>query len=746
MTNRSIPRRRNPTAVILNAGLAVGVGLTALESLPVAAQQELVLEEITVTATRREQSLQDVGISVTALDGEQLANTLVNSTVDIAAQVPGLTFNTFSPSITAFNIRGVSQNDFGDQLEPPVAVYIDDSYVTTMGGVGVAAFDLDRAEVLRGPQGTQFGRNATGGLIHYISRRPTEELDGTVSIIAGSEGLLRTEAALGGPISDNAQFRLAGAYNERDGYIDNDIGPDLWAQDNYAIRGQLAFQPSDTIDLLLLGRFAENDEVGIGYTNFAAVPDSDGQGVLVGPNENPYGTCNACDLNGYRANPDPYKVSNNDVGRFEREITQLQGRIEWQIGDITLLSITDFQEMDKSAGEDTDGSPARLLVQQYRQELEQWSQELRLSGNTDKLRWTTGIYYLDWESDQGTTLRSEAAALGVSPEFPFITGYDSTYSTESWSVFLETEIDLTDSLSLILGGRYAEDEKTADYEGTDNFGSLLVFNPSVDPGAKQEWDDFAARVALNYQISEDTLLYASYNRGIKGPNFSAPSFFPFDPSEIPHDAEVLNAYEVGFKSTLADSRVRLNGGLFYYDYEDYQAYLFENVSNKIVNRDAEAWGGEVELTALIAEGFYVSAGLSFQDSEVENVPYPSGVGSFTSQLPQAPDYSFNFLARYERPLGDNFVGSLQLDYSYIDDFSFTVLAPPVDQEQAYGVANARVSFGDAAGKYELALFANNFTDEEYKIAAFDVSSIGYVDWVYAQRRWYGVQLRYNFVR
>ena len=703
------------------------------------------LEEVVVTATRRAENLQNVGISISALDSKQLSSANIGQTTDIVAQVPGLQFNQFSPSITVFNLRGVSQNDFGDQLEPPVAVYIDDAYVATMGGAGVPAFDLDRVEVLRGPQGTQFGRNATGGLIHYVSKRPTKSFEGFLDTTAGSEGLFRTEGAVGGPISDRVQFRAAGSINRSHGYVKNDIGPDIGGQHNYSLRGQLAFQPTDNLDILFLQRYSKNDEVGIGYTSAAATTDVNGLGRLIGPNENPLGTCNGCDLNGYRPNSDPFKVSNNDVGRFNRAVSQTQLRVEWKVGGMDLSSITDFQRMAKDANEDTDGAPITFLKQTYTQRLRQFSEELKLSGNSDRLKWLAGLYYLRWRSGhQGAVLTSEAASLGVSPDAPYITGYGADYETKSWSIFAQGDYHFTDKLTAVVGARYVEDKKTDDYVGFDNFGSSLIFNPSVTPLATLNWRNYSARIGLNYQATEDTLFYVSYNRGIKGPNFSAPSFFPFPPEDIPHHGETLHAFEAGMKTTFAENRARLNVGAFYYDYRDYQAFLFVDVVNRIINRDARAYGLEAEFTVLPAEGLTLSGGLSLMDSKVKDVPYPSGIGTENPKLPQAPGASAHLMARYEHPIAGRLKGAFQVDATYTGNTYFSVLSAPVDYEAAHTVANARISLSDSDDRWEVAVFVKNLSNEVYRVYSADVSAFGYRDSVYAQKRWYGAQVRFNF--
>ncbi|MEN9923884.1 MAG: hypothetical protein RL268_10 [Pseudomonadota bacterium] len=698
--------------------------------------------EITVTATRRSESSQKVGISITAIGEDSLARTGVTQTSDIVKLVPSLKFNQFSPSITAFNLRGVSQNDFGDQLEPPVAVYIDDAYVSTMGGVGVPAFDMQRVEVLRGPQGTQFGRNATGGLIHYVSNRPTKELDGYLSVMGGELGNFHTEGAISGPLAENVQARFSGAYNSRDGHMKNDAGANVGAQNNYGFRAQLAAQPTEYLDILLIGRYSRNDEAGIGYTSHAAFPDADGLGVLLPDNVDFWGTCAGCDLTGFKADANPLRISNNDVGRFDRKIWGAQGRFELKLGNVKIASITDAQWMSKSAGEDTDGGPARFLQQNYNQKLKQISEEFKISGESGHFNWLAGLYYLNWSSNQGAHITSEA--VFATPADPFLSGYDARYKTESWSVFAQGEYELSTGLKVIVGARYAEDKKTADYVGGDNFGNSLIINKSVSPNfAELNFKDYALKVGMNYQVSDQALIYASFSRGIKGPNFAAPSFFPFLAADFTHGGETLLAYEAGVKTNLFDRRLQLNIGGFLYDYQDYQAFFFENVSNLIRNRDAKAKGVEVEISARPVKGLTINAGLSFLDTKVKNVPLPSG-RIVDRELPQAPGFSGNASIRYEVPLSSGVSGAVQFDMSHTGASSFTVVAAPVDQEKAYSVGNLSVSLLDANDRWEVTAFVKNLWDERYRVYSADVSAFGYIDSVYAEPRWAGVSVRYKF--
>ncbi|MDE0155995.1 MAG: TonB-dependent receptor plug domain-containing protein [Gammaproteobacteria bacterium] len=318
-----------------------------------------VLDEIVVTAQKREQSLQDVGISVTAFSGDQIRELGYTNTIDIAQQTPALNIIQFHPTLTTLVIRGISQNDFADHLEAPIATYVDETYVSAMGAAHVQMFDLERVEVLRGPQGTLFGRNATGGLIHYISRRPTEEFEGYGEFTYGSYNQTKWEGALGGPITQNLLGRFSFAGNFHDGVAENRIGPDLRESEAYALRGQLEFRATDNFTLNLKAHFSEDDSLGNAYTSTPIRGNEDGLGVRLGPDENAYGTCPGCDPNGFRdPDDDPFTGSYEHSGEFRRGIAGFTGKMTLDVGEATTLTlIADYLQMNKNYSEDTDGTP-----------------------------------------------------------------------------------------------------------------------------------------------------------------------------------------------------------------------------------------------------------------------------------------------------------------------------------------------------------------------------------------------------
>ncbi|MGI9318388.1 MAG: TonB-dependent receptor [bacterium] len=724
-----------------------------------------VLEEITVTAQKREQDLQDVGIAITAFSGDQFRALGFTNTIDISAQTPGL--NITDSTTTNVNIRGVAQSDFADHYEPPIASYVDGAYVSSMGAANVQAFDLQRVEVLRGPQGTLFGRNATGGLMHFVSEKPSEEFDAFVELTVAEYDQVRLEGAVGGALTESVTGRLSAVSNQHDGWMENRIGDDLNDADGYAVRGQLLFDLGETTDLWLKAHYSEDDENGTGYSHQPNGFRADGFGVLIGRNEpgtfldasgNPFQTCAGCDAHGYReADNDSFKGSFDEEGYLEREISGATVKLTVDMEAMTLTSITDYFTMDRDYRDDTEGSPRTNISFYTDQEVDQFSQELRLNGDSDRLHWTAGLYYLDIDNDTASGLDPWDAGpflAPVNPEtgqplafIPVTTGFVANTKTESWAVFGHLEYDLSDEVGLIGALRYTEDEREADYTLSsvgDALGPPQTFSKDTTPLAEQDFDNYAYKLQVNWKPNEDILLYASVNRGHKAGSFSYVflSFAPLDFSNIPHDEEVLTSYEAGYKGDFWDGRARLNANIFYYDYEDHQASFFENLSNTIGNIDATAFGGEIELTVNATENLEFMLGASYLDTEAEDVGLPDG-SIQDRELAFAPDYTLNGLIRYTWPLAAGDI-SAQLDGNYVDDFCFSVVCHPSEEVDAYGIANARLTYTDNSDQWSVALFVRNLADEEYRAYGLDSAFVGFMTNLSGAPRWWGATATYKW--
>ncbi len=774
-----------------------------------------VLEEVVVTAQKREQNLQDVGVSVTAYDGSQLDALGFDNNVDISQQIPGMQLNTFSPALTTFNIRGVSQNNFTDNLEAPIAVYIDDAYVSSMNAINGQMYDMARVEVLRGPQGTLFGRNATGGLVHYVTNKATdEETNGYIQAEAGDYGRKAVEGAIGGSFSDSARYRIAGRWNELDGYIESKVYPfsevdapftaddfpppsgvDIGGADGWSARAAFQFDVGENTLIDVLVKYSEDTDVPTGGYNFLPYGSNENAyipqefidfttNVIGAPAEatadiffcpsqiNCFAPVNEAGVAIFAGDaPKPFEHYSDYPGYMDRTLENYTLNIEHEFASgMKLQSITNYQAVDKFYTEDGDGIPVPIIEFTTVADLKQFSQELRLSGETDNMRWQTGVYYMDISMDNqartaGAPAFGAAAELGYA-EVALSPAVDQDYQIDSrnWSVFGQVETDLTDSLTLITGLRWSQDNKDMDFVSTfvDEAAGispelLFDFGAVVDAvgGDQDEVDygDWAARVQLDYRMSDETLLFASINRGIKGGNWTVSAGVDLD--TIRHDEEVLLSYEAGFKTTLADGKARLNGTVFYYDYTDYQGFSFNGGTPQIRNSDAESMGGELELFFTPTENWDFVLGASVLDTEVDKVYGPdiqtTPVGFDVDwpvkeisgyELPNAPKFSLNYLARYNMDaLGGNL--AFQIDGNYNDDQWLEITNAGGSLQEAYNVTNARITWLSASESLELVAWVKNMFDEEYKIYNLNLGILGNTS-QYAPPMMVGGQVRYNF--
>ncbi len=796
---------------LARAVTAVSAMLVGLE-----AAQAAVLEEIMVTASKREQSMQDVGISVTSYSGDQMKALGVTNTVEITEQVPGLQMVTFSPHLTIFNIRGVSQNNFTDNLEAPVAVYVDDVYMATMNGINSQLFDIERVEVLRGPQGTLFGRNATGGVIHYLTvGADDDEFNGYIEGTVGDYDRQALEFALGGGLTDSIRGRIAGRTEEVDGYMESKAFPegnplppsgvDIGGLDGWTMRGELQFDLGDRAVLTLQYKHTEDDEVPTGAYSFlpygnsndAYIPPEFQQftnDVILEGNPPPGGLtleeftaevffcpsqldCFApVDTAGRTIfdgdHPEPFEHYSDYAGFMDRETDSYTAKLDLEIGEtMNLVSITNYYELDKFYTEDGDGIPVPIIEFTTVADFTQFSQELRLSGSTERFRWVVGGYYLDMETEADVTTRG-APIAGVAVDLGFDPAaltdpavvQDYTLDSSNWSVFGQGEWDFTDNLTLILGLRWSDDDKEMDFrtsfvspeEGIvvpDIFDLQSAAAAAGVDNDEVDYSDWAGRLQLDWRIGDDTLTYIAYNRGIKGGNFAPSANVGLD--NIRHDEETLHAYEVGFKTEFANGLARLNGAVFYYDYDDYQAFTFSDGTPSVANADATNLGAEVELTWSPNVHWDMLLGVSLQDSEVDGVETPqqqvTPVGfpvdwpiDFLNgvELPNTPDYSANYLVRYNLDaLGGNI--ALQLDGVYYDDQFLEVSNGAGTRQKAYGVHNARLTWQGVNEKLRLSAWVRNLADEEYKAYSLDLGILGATA-TYAPPRMYGLTAAYHF--
>jgi iron complex outermembrane receptor protein len=760
------------SALLGTAALVCVGGMTA----PALAQSNVFADEITVTAQKREESAQDVGISITALSGEQMQSLGYTNAQEVTAMAAGVaTLQPNGEANYAVGIRGVANNDFTTNVESPVAIYVDETYISQMSGAGFLLFDIDRVEILRGPQGTLFGRNATGGLVHYVTVKPTtDSVNGYANVTYGSFQRVKAQGAVNLPMGDSLSARLSMSTHQGGGYVENRLNPDndLNNANETAGRLQIRYQPTDNFDLLLNGRFGKQN-IRTGFFEYASAVFPDGNLTPGVPN---------VDLGGYvDLDGDVYAGDYDFTGRNELDTWGFSGRIDWDLGFAELTSITDYQSVERDYMEDSDASPVDYLRFFLTTDATQFSQELRLAGEIDSFKWLLGAYYLDLDINDSNGAISVGLFEGLFGDTVANLGFNGVrnpYETtsQSWSIFGQFEVSLAERLTFIGGFRYIDEDKTHMY---NNYISdfPLTANSGLDPNTVDLFDavapyngaradqEVAARVQLNYQLSDSILTYLSWNRGTKAGGFNAP-LLPTDiyvtDAFMNYDPETLDAYEFGFKASFADGRARLNGAVYYYDYKDYQAFSIIGLDTFTLNSQAETKGFELELQAAPVDGFDMMFGVAYIDAEITDVPgvtvdIDTPAGLVTAILPgatvrpvQTPKWNLNGLLRYEVPVGAGRV-AFQVDGQYRTEHFFTLLGTQASTEDGYFIGNAAVTWTAPNDKLSLRAFVQNLTDEEYLVQTFDLSGnltngglFGLAEQYYGRPRMWGVSANYSF--
>ena len=823
--------------------LSVAVAVTAL-SCSVAAQS--LLEEVVVTAQKRDQGLQDVGIAVSAFTGDQLRAFDATDSFDIAAYTPGVHISgNLAGQNTQFTIRGVTQNDFNDIIESPNAVYLDEGYIAIAQAQTFALLDLERVEILKGPQGTLFGRNATGGVVSFFSKKPNfEEFEGFIQLdwgqfdVSNDANRHSIEGAFGGPISDTMAIRAAFRHSEQDPYLENlypqgqpefnvfglpffpisdpgeGSGADLGDDDTTVGRLTLSIRPSDRLEITLSGNYADSELSTGPYqskSTIALIEDVGGRSEVYNvidtpPNETrlsiltaggvdtgldgggdgltdaPFspGNCAAiglcarmapgADFFGY-LDPDGDDFTFSSDFAFEdqgsTENAGLNARIEYELQNgMSLVSVTDHKSYKKKLFIDVDAAPVNQLANYGSVDATSFTQELRLSGESERSDWVVGAYYLNIDTDSSNALKAPVNSIFGVIALPADIVTIARLETDSYSLFGQYEYELTDSIRLIGGLRGMREEK--DYQvsigvapsmGNDQVTydvGMLIPNAAGTGDPHSYQDDLSetfwtGKLQVDYTPNDDLLVYAGVNRGVKAGSFNAALLGAYlgggGNAGIPYDEEVLTSYEVGFKATLAGGAARLNGSAYYYDYEDYQAFLFVGVGGNSVNLDAETYGAEIELQASPTDRLDLILSASYVDATIDDLPLRNG-----SPLPSrdvtptyAPEVQAFAMARYTIPLAAGSSIAIQGDLSYSDEFYYNLRNFDADKFDSYTMVNGLISWTSSDQSLVASLLINNITDERAGIQGFDLATLcGCNEVSYRAPRNWAVQVRKEF--
>jgi iron complex outermembrane recepter protein len=737
------------------------------------------LEEVTVTARRREQRLEDVGISVTMLSGEQIRELRLRNVTDIATQTPSLAVAAplGSSGNQNFTLRGVGLNDFSEHNESPVAAYQDGVYQATIAGINATLFDVDRVEVLRGPQGTLYGRNTTGGLVQFFSRQPTAAPEAFVDVDFGSHRQKRVEAAYGGPITDSLQIRVSGLYDYHTGWGETTT-PGLKSangSDGLGGRVLLKYLASEDTSVLLNVHASTNHTTGPAYTVLSSMWGPDGVTQIATPANVVNPTCaGVFGLTAAGQDCFGYRSTHGDPSRFDFDRQPFQNldthgssvTLESKFGELSFTSITAYEQVHKLYGEDTDGGPFPAIAVTNPLESKQWTQELRLAGQAQRLYWTSGLYY--FFRDIRTGSRTNLTGFGfVDDEFR------DRLRSKSAAAFGQLEYSLTPQVTLIGGLRFSHEDQNFRLLSVDHSGLTPVIlgitndpvpdynvfpftgGTAADPTPYRDSrsdDSVTYRGELNWKPSADVLLYGSIAKGTKSAGWNgaidgSPLLGPSTVENMPYAPEDLLAYEVGFKQVLRGV-FRASATLFYYDYQDFQAFTFSGFVQQIGNRSATVKGAEVELVASPDDHLDITLGASALDSNVEGVTaavagsQPQQVVTRDREMVLAPKYTLNGIMRYHWDVGAGSELSVQLDSRYTAKQYFDLGNSPVATESGHAVSNA--SIGLRGAQWSGSLWVRNLTNREYRMYAIPISSLGFTQQMYGPQRWYGVTLGYKW--
>ena len=705
---------------------------------------EAMLEEIIVTAQKREQNVQSIPIAVTALGEDTLRNANIVTIDDVAKHTPGFTITNYNPVTTQPFIRGVGSDPADAGSDTSVGVFIDGVYAGRAGGYRVDMFDLQRVEVLRGPQGTLFGRNVAGGALNILSNAPGREFGGDLELTAGDYDLLGARGMVTGPLTSSLAGRLAFSVRQRDGSTKNTVtGRDLHDEDNQSVRGRLLWEPSDSLAINLIADYSEDDLKGPAAKNFkgdpAAALGSVGLGLLV-PFLVP-------------TSKDPFRIEAEFDGYTEREMGSVTLQADWETGLGTFTSVSGYRYNDFDYLEDVFGlafDPASgiapLLTDTTDEESDQLSQELRLTSVKDNLAWTVGAYFLQQDVDQVQTF----APLGVPVR------YDQSADTTSYAVFAHGTLPISEQWAITAGGRYTYDEKDFDLftEGVEIGFGLLTPDPAnpeagsvpFDASDDDSWSKFTPKVSLEYTPNDDIFAYATWSQGYKSGGYNGVAT-NFTAATTPFDEETVNNYELGLKTDFLDDRMRLNIAAFYMDYEDLQVFVssFESTVGLLVDNagEADVYGLEAEFFFSPNDRLDLTASYAYLDAEIGNNEIDTVKEG--NNLTRAPEHSASAAVQYRWPLGDFGNLLLRADYAWQDKIYFQPENYELSAQDSYGLLHLRAALQAGSG-WEMAVWVKNATDEEYWVWAFD-SSFGSdlgASAVQGEPRMWGVSGRYSW--
>ncbi len=759
--------------------LAGGVGACVCQL----ALGQAALEEVVVTAQKREQGLLEAPISITAFTAEHLARTGATNLGEFVDTAPNVNFDFTAPVSGASNaaavfIRGVGQQDFALTTEAGVGTYVDGVYMSrSIGGV-IDVLDVERVEVLRGPQGTLFGRNAIGGAISIVTRKPDlEESWGTLGLSVGNLNRRHLDARANLAINDKAAITLGGVLRQRDGYVDRVFGTDpgelmvdsrpntqgnLRAQgeeDRYALRAALRYLPTDSLTVDLAADYARGRETSAANV-LVGITDS----LFVGL----YNTVQAPSIELPGFSDALYSEDNFVLPGVERTLATGPNRseydsvgasltLDWELGSMGLKSITAYRETEAAFFRDADGSPVVFAhTQNPDYQHDQFSQEFQLTGEVDALVYAAGVYYFhETGSDP---------LLALFPEsFGQVDVRQNDIENTSVAVYGQATYSVTDRLALTAGIRYTEDEKEFKTEQflVTGLASPVVFGPP--PGTaiplvplgstdSQTFEDVSPRISIEYRFGDNLNTYLSYSEGFKSGGFNLRYVLPV-PGIVPFAPEEVDTFEAGLKWRSANGRYQVSAAVFTSDYQDIQTTLFDDNAAPITTNagDADIDGFELEIALLPVDDLLIEWSLGLIDAEYTRIRSPSAsitgadqIVTLDSELPNTPEVTsqlsldYQFTEIFDGPL------RLRLDAQYRGDTQNDAQNSPFLFQDSYIIGNASLAWTRSDEQWMARLFINNIGDERVIVSGDSNFALGFHEANINRPREYGLTVERRF--